>query len=435
ASIQARNAAMSAWLRSLSLTRSSSARVSSPTLLRSKTTRSPSRNATWRSVASCALPRARRPIERRFRRRRDEDRVEGVMAIVGNALSVFALLEALQVEGAAQPAVQDSRPCEHASHAGAVSPTLARRIERFQSLGEQTAGPARVVEIALAKSPSERLCVLEQKIALFPTLDRQGADLLDEFSPGLRRLLAFEPLEGGAVALASVGLRQAQCLVRSGVVAKSAPGEDVIDLHAVAAGQELRRVDRFAAVDATSVLLAPQFESQQLFGSRSAVLRGPSESLPKGHPQLPLLGVPPDRLKRHLPARFGRFADLARELDMDAVGNAMALHHRLDLLDSLGQRLARGRAFDQLARNPPLREDALQSLLAGGADVESALLPRRGGIVTRGETSLVVGESLLEARDELSCCPGGNMRGARKQAEPSRLGRRVERFDERGRRA
>src|SRR5208283_3273682 len=101
----------------------------------------------------------------------------------------------------------------------------------------------------------------------------------------------------------------------------------------------------------------------------------------------------------------------------------------------LGQRLARGRAFDQLARNPPLREDALQSLLAGGADVESALLPRRGGIVTRGETSLVVGESLLEARDELSCCPGGNMRGARKQAEPSRLGRRVERFDERGRRA
>src|SRR5208283_4780352 len=44
----------------LALTRSRSARVSSPTLLRSKTTRSPSRNATWRSVASCALPRARR---------------------------------------------------------------------------------------------------------------------------------------------------------------------------------------------------------------------------------------------------------------------------------------------------------------------------------------------------------------------------------------
>jgi hypothetical protein len=94
------------------------------------------------------------------------------MAIIGNALAALALLEALQVEGAAQPVGQGPRPCEHAPDAGAVRPALARRIERFQGLGEQAAGPARIVEIALAKFCSERLGVLDQKITLFPTLDR-----------------------------------------------------------------------------------------------------------------------------------------------------------------------------------------------------------------------------------------------------------------------
>jgi hypothetical protein len=350
----------------------------------------------------------RRPVDQGFRRRRDENRVEGMVAIVGNAIAIVPRFEVLQAEGAAQPRGQGARPRENSPHAGAVGPALVRRIQRFESFSEGAAGPTGVAEIALTKARCERRAVLQQVIALLAPLDRQRLDRLGEIAPGLGGPLALEPFRGRAVALALIGVRHAQGLVGERIVAKTRPGQNMVDLDAVVARQKLRGFDPLAAIEAAPVLLGPQLETQKLLGAPV-----PPELLPKGGSQTLLLRFPPHGSESDLPARLGRCAEAACELDMDAVGRAMTLHDRLDLLDGLDERFARRGARDELARYPPLRKNSRQPLLAMGADVEGASLARQGGIVSGGATGRVVAEPLRESDEELSRRLRGDMRGAR----------------------
>ncbi len=191
-------------------------------------------------------------LQHRFAARGDDDGVERVVAIVGLAGSVRVLLEPFEAPAAAQLGGEGAG-------AGGDVVRRDRRVQALDEVHRQAAGVARVGEVAVAE------CLLhlggiaaEVEAALLAALHGFAAfDAALEFFPLLRRFLVGEPFIGRAAALFGVGAGAAEGFVDETVVAEAAPGEDVIHLDAVVAGDEGGGGNRLVGVEAAAGLLVP----------------------------------------------------------------------------------------------------------------------------------------------------------------------------------
>ena len=96
----------------------------------------------------------------------DYDRVERVMTVVADSFAFLVLLNPLQAKGFAQAVRQRPWTREDAARPLALAVLSNPRIKLFQRFGEETACPARVVEIARAKFIRRLLGVAQLVISL-----------------------------------------------------------------------------------------------------------------------------------------------------------------------------------------------------------------------------------------------------------------------------
>ena len=116
-------------------------------------------------------------------------------------------------------------------------------------LHQNTAGIARVIQIAGAESFFHRLRIAQQVIALLATLHPLIAfNSRDKFRPAFG--IVLQPFKGGAAFLFLIGLGEAKRLVDETIIAKARPGQNMVHLNAIVLGTNGAGWNRLIRVDA-----------------------------------------------------------------------------------------------------------------------------------------------------------------------------------------
>ena len=296
------------------------------------------------SLALALLDLLGDPLQQAFRRRRQNQRVDGVMPIVGDANAADLLL-ALQSPGAAQLRGDGAGPREYAAFVG-----LGRK-HSFQFVGEQPGRPLGVGQIAGAELVLDILGVLQLEVTLL-----QAPHFLETFDAGRKRLpvlrgfVLVEPFERCPPALMLIAGDATEGLVAVRIVAEPAPWQNVIHLIASVVGSEAIRRDAGVAINAFEILLLAQFVSQQFIGAD-----GSAQGFRRLECAAILLFISILDALGQLGALFGAFADVAREFNIHLIDGPEGALDRSHLFDRFEKRAPRHGAVDVLQRNDRAR--------------------------------------------------------------------------------
>ena len=140
----------------------------------------------------------------------------------------------------------------------------------------------------------------------------------------------------------------------------------------------LRRANRRVRIDASCRSAASKAQSAEVRRQKSSSTGQTCSANLRAQPVLFLVALFDAAFD--LAAFVNSLADVARQFDVDGIGNAVFLHDGLHLLHRLDQRLARNGAADQRAVDDLRLRGFLQRLLAADADIESVALAA-GGVV------------------------------------------------------